>query len=298
MKKIFILVIALGLVFVQSTNCFSATRVEVTEEIPLTPATTTCYQEMWHYAGGYWIVNSGTDYETKVTDKEMSGTMNIKNFLIANEILLKIKLPLEVVNVINYGDRVTFEPAAPDGYNLSDFFDVDSFHGNISNGYVNLYATPVANGLGTASFKSFNSAFPNVPLIDYTYGTNIYKIYQSQKYLAVAQGAYHASSTSKTEPYYIHPSMIKSSSGLLKDRNKITVGAKSVQTSSHYIGNGTFAKGGDVGCKFKLPLKINFTAHHDSWYWDYSDEQPTEPVLPPEPVDLPSWRIHRSRNNL
>ena len=325
-RKIFIFVIALSLVFVQSTNCFAVTKVRYTEEIPLNTLNTTCEQEMWHYSGGYWLVNAGTDYEVKVTDLELAGALNISEYLKSNYVLLKIKLPMQVIDTLNYGDYVAFNPVT---YRLplSDLFIESSFYGYMENDYLYLYAKPILKLFGTRTFDEYITKLNvTLPLIDYTYGNNLYSIYKNATLVGGAKGAYNTTETSRNiiSPY-IHPYLIKNNTGVLRETYQISINDKRASyPNGHYVGWGTFKNGGAVGCRFIYPIGVEFTAFHESWYYDYSDEIPDEPVVPPDPpviVDPPDdsgettdeddnkegettdvvspwWRIHRTRNNL
>ena len=323
-RKILLIVITIVLVFVQSTDCFAVTTQTTYEEISLDPVTTVCQQEMWHYSGGYWIVNAGTKFEYRITDKDLAGILNIKGYLQSDYTPLFINLPEEVISYKNNGDYVSFYPVS-DTIDLSELFDEESFYGYIEDNQLVLFAKPILNLFGAKSMDAFIPKMNvGVPLVDFYYGMNLYSLYRQGYLVGGAKGAFYVSNTSKTVTPYLHPIMIKTNSGIIRNTYKISVndGPASL-LSNYYVGWGTFKDGGAVGCRFLYPIKVNFTAFHKQITYDYSDEEPDDPVIPPDPpvvdppddsgettdtddnkegetteVVSPIWRIHRTRNNL
>lgn len=323
-RKILLIVITIVLVFVQSTNCFAVTTQTTYENLSLDPFTTVCFQEMWHYSGGYWIVNAGTEYEYKITDRDLSGILNIKGHLQSEYTPLIIDLPEEVISCKNNGDYIAFNPVS-DTIDLSKLFDVNSFYGYIEGNKLILFAKPVLNLFGAKSMDYFVAKMNvAVPLVDYEYGINLYSIFKDGNNVGGIKGTFYTSSVKKVLLPYLHPIMIKSNSGLIRDTYRLSINDGPGQLlTNHFVGWGTFRDGGAVGCRFLYPIKINFTALHKEITYDYSDEDIDDPVIPPDPpivdppddsgettdtddnkegettdVVSPLWRIHRTRNNL
>ena len=327
-RKIFLFVISLSLVFVQSTECFAVAQKQVVEEVDFTPYDVEFTQEMWHYSDGYWILNPGTDDEVTITELEVAQAINIRNYLVDHYIQFRIPLPSYIINRFSYGDTVTFELISSEKKKLSELFIEESIYGNIEGNYIYLFAKPILNLFDIRHVDEYVKKLSvSLPLVDYHYGNNLYEIYQSGTRLGVSEGWYDTTENKDrpniNEPY-MHPGLIRSYSGLLKATKKISINHRKSEYPNEYtVGNGTFKKGGGFGCSFDYPLSINFTAYHTKWV--YYDDDPVEPPTPPTPptpedpgdsgettqtedednkegetteVVSPLWRIHRTRNNL
>ncbi|MDO5331509.1 MAG: hypothetical protein Q4E99_02410 [Bacillota bacterium] len=305
-RKFFLLVIAIGLVFVQCTDCFAESQTGNVYEIDLGTVETECQQEMWHYSDGYWLLNAGTENEIKLTDKDLASAMGIIDYMKEDYVPLKIELPQNVIDCINQGYYIAFDPVTSTQA-LSDLFDVSSFYGYIEGDYLYLYAHPKLNLFGSKTFDDFVTGLNvTLPLVDYTYGYNLYSIYKSSKLVGEAKGAYYTTEKSRTiMPPNIHPYMIKNNTGILSSTYQISINnAKAVYPSSHYVGWGTFKDGGAVGCRFIYPFGVSFTAYKTASDDDSDNDEPYIPPTPPEEkedetetVSSP-WRIHRTQKNL
>ena len=224
--------------------------------------------EMWHHSGGYWMVGNGTNKRIKVTDHEIEKA-GITGYLNATQYAKWVmELPSAVKKAIADGRKVTVKLSDNPTLYKSAYCEI------IGGKYLHVYAKPVFHVAKTATLNSFVKGIKvTIPLVNMTYGRNLYSIYSIGRLGARGVGLFCDASPGKVYEPYIHPSQITNSLGWLKSGIKIHVGGKTISSAGCTVGLLTLAHGGAVGLEFDFPIKATF----------YVQQQKTVTVPDPEP---------------
>lgn len=287
-RKIFCMALILILVYLSSTSCFAARERQI-EELSFSEGRISWSDEMWHYSGGYWLLGFEETGQVKITDAQIGSALGITEYLKQGYVSMKAELPSDVKQALAEGAYINF-----DLYEFtegaSESLDFSTTYGELDDNYIYVNVQPTLPLFGLKSFDDYVTNLSiSLPLIDHNFGDNLYSIYKNGDYQGTAQGRFNANETRPTiTSPWMHPYMIKNSSGILKTSYKFKLGTSSASyPSNHYVGWGTFKYGGAVGYKFVYSLGVIFTGYKITWV-EVPDEEPYIPEDEPEPIEDPS----------
>ena len=220
--------------------------------------------DLWHYSGGYWKVGNKGSETIRVEDKDIKA---LDSYLQANNrALFTVTAPAEVVQLIREGSRgtdwqVTF--ANYRGRDCSQLF-AESGPEDLtveSDTKLSFTATPVFHfNNGGASLRDYVPGMSvTVPLVDKTWGYNIYSVFGNGRSAVQGLGYYNENDPADVGTNAIHPSMILGKDGALEAGHPITLGTDVVDSAGYTVGSGTFAAAGACGLHFEFPVSLVFT---------------------------------------
>ena len=256
--------------------------------------TLSCSFTFRHNTNGYWYL-TGNGGSACVYDSDISAG----NFPCSGSAYLLYDLPAEVVSALKEHPELKVRLEHP---GICSSIDFDFFNyafagpGTLA---MELKLKPVT------AYHDLNSYVPGlrspVPLVDYSYGRNIYIVYPLIGEAGRAYGFF-----SESDPYwisspYIHPSQIKSSKGIFYPGTTINVDGLNKNAAFYTIGRGSSPSMEEaILLEFFCPLKLVFYLPGEG--------EPWTPYIPGEGIILPPWwpenmlpekpfslRIHRKR---
>lgn len=305
MKKILAFIFCFIIIFSFNEVCFAQT-INYGSAKSLGKTTNTYAKEMWYdNKTGIWTFDNDDGSQTEVSAAVMSGPAKIGDYLKSNGFTFMVPLTPNAQAAYNEGDYITFDVEAST-LPLANLFDTTSFYGSISNGYLYLHANPIMKNFGVIKMGNFVSGLNvSLPIVDITYGNNLYKIYKSSRLQGIAVGKYQIGETRITViDNYMHPAMIKSYSGQLNTAYQIRIGDdEPITPKSLNVGYNSFRNGGDLGYRFFYPFTVSFTGY--KYEAEIIPPEPTAPEPPNQPetsieneeaailAAASKWKLHR-----
>jgi len=234
------LLIFLALIFIFFSAKSSYAKEEKQEESKVETETKTVYLgeakaeytlDLWHHSGdgGYWTIgNRGTD-KARVKDDQLSEFDGIVTYLEEHysEIAFEAAYPRQVKAALDKtsGDTSTLSwELANNGIDLNEIIYVEKREGTWGDSSFTVTAPAKYNLLSEPTYKVFIPSLTNyIPLINYTYGNNIYSMFKAGTTNQNAEGVQATGSFRNIRPNYppngtwLHPSYIASSAGKLYD---------------------------------------------------------------------------------
>ncbi|MBQ4410761.1 MAG: hypothetical protein II831_08600, partial [Firmicutes bacterium] len=219
--------------------------------------------DLWHYSGGYWKVGNAGNDKIRIDDKDVT---SLDSYLQASQqAVFSVSVPQEIAQLVSEGERgkdwqVTFA-----NYRWRDcsllFAESGPQNVALKNGKVEFTATPIFHfNNSSASLRDYVPGMAvTVPLVDKTWGYNIYSVFGNGRSAVQGLGYYNESDPSDTGSNAIHPSFIKGKNGALEAGHPITLGVDVVDSAGYSIGSGTFAAAGACGLHFEFPVSLVFT---------------------------------------
>lgn len=302
MKKFLALLLCLAIIFSFAEICFAQT-INYGSAKSLGKTTGTYTKEMWYdNKTAMWTFDNDDGSQTEVSAAVMSGPAKIGNYLKSTGFTFMVPLTAEAQAAYNSGDYITFDVEAST-LPLADLFDTSSFYGTIQNGYLYLHANPIMKYFGLVTMGNFVTGLNvSMPIVDITYGNNLYKIYKSSRLQGIAVGKYQVGETRITViDNYLHPAMIKSYSGQLNTAYQVRIGDdEPITPKSLSVGYNSFRNGGDLGYRFFYPFTVSFTGYkYEAEIIPTEPEVPTTPDAPEENEEAAilaaasKWKLHR-----
>lgn len=305
MKKIFLLCLALSAgLFLSPAKAYSAGYWE-SEEKTLSTRSISFSCSYTHNSNGYWTLDSGSGGSYFYDFQINYSTGLVSTLGSAN---LTYSLPSEVVSALSAGKTVNVYIESPDCCTNADISGSSAAISGISFAKCSIKVCPHVS----SSINSFVSGLnPTIPLIDSSYGQNLYTVYPTIGSAVTSPGWYSASSPYYVNSPYIHPSRIASSNGSFKSGTSIFLNGSSKSATFYTIGkNGSFSEGTAVRLNFYCPFKLRFTVVEKYYIEDASQQgsgtsttpqTPSEPAKPPQKEEelpdtkpSPKLRLHRT----
>ncbi len=219
--------------------------------------------DMWHYSGGYWKVGNAGNDKIRIADRDIT---SLDSYLQASQqAVFSVNVPQEIAQLVSEGARGTDWQVEFSNYRGRDcsllFAESGPLNVVLKDGKVEFSATPVFhfNNSG-ASLRGYVPGMAvTVPLIDKTWGYNIYSVFGNGRSAVQGLGYFNEGDPSDTGSSAIHPSFITGKSGALEAGHPITLGVEIVDSAGYSIGSGTFAAAGACGLHFEFPVSLVFT---------------------------------------
>lgn len=287
-KKFLCFVLSLVLIFSSSVSCFAEEELVTVGSVDIA-----FIPEFWHYSGGYWKRDPDTETEAIYTDAQLGCAMNLLGELRDNYFKIIVDPPAEALEAYKNGQYITYSLRMTKRP-IDNIIDTSSMYVYFEDDKLVVMVIPKLPLAGVKTFDDYIAGLNvTLPLIDYTYGNNLYSIFSGGKNLGVARGGYYCTETKiQLLRPYVHPYYIKDSSGVLRYSYQIQLqNSKIFYPSSHYVGWGTFRDGGAVGFRFVHKFGLDFKAYK---------EKPTlaeneKGIEAPKTSTPSSWSIHRAK---
>ena len=220
--------------------------------------------DMWHYSGGYWKVGNVGSEAIRVEDRDITA---LDSYLQANNrAVFTVDAPVEIVQLVREGGRGTDWQVTFANYRWRDcsLLFAESSPETITvkgDAQLEFSATPIFHfNQSGASLRDYVPGMSvTVPLVDKTYGCNIYSVFGNGLSAVQGRGYYNEADPADLGNNAIHPSMILSTSGALEAGHPITLKGQVVDSAGYSIGSGTFAAAGACGLHFEFPVSLVFT---------------------------------------
>ena len=239
---------------------------------------------MWHYSGGYWIIGSGAD-KVKVSDSTVEKSGGLQHYLeeTAAPAAFSVTVPEQVRNALQNGRKIRMQLESRGNASWTELFDQNTLtvtkELSSTNSTVEFTLMPKFNLLHAPTFDDFVSGLKrSVPLIHYRFGNNIYSVYGNGVRAVQANGWFSQADAGEVHEPYLHPSMIRDSSGAFIDSGILSLNGKTFGSKGFSAGNNTFQNGGAVGISFVWPLDVSFYQEAEK------PELPVDPTDPEDPV--------------
>jgi len=253
-RKISCIFLAVLLIISASSSAFGVTYKTETVNERLGKVKLQDEYDMWHYSNGTWKVGNAYSSFTW-TDAEIGGAMNIGRTLQAKtRVTYKWTLPEEWLAQTGDGLKLLIS-IAPISKSWSDWYNTASFTQNYSNGTVTYTFIPYYHISSLRSFDDYIAGLKvSMPLIDITWGNNLYSIFKNSSNLGRSEGRYWDNYPTGITSGYMHPQFIKNYTGVLKSGYTIDTESGSFSTAGLSVGTNTLVNGGALGLLFKFPL--------------------------------------------
>ncbi|MBO4819155.1 MAG: hypothetical protein J5528_03345 [Firmicutes bacterium] len=248
-----------------------------------------------HNRSGYWYLtaNSGS---AVIYDSDMASGQPV----CFGSALLLYNLPAEVVSALKEHPELKVRLERPSQLSCIDFDFFNYAYAGPGTLAMELHISPVISSSETLN-NYVQGLDTVIPLIDYSYGNNIYIVYPLVGESSFAQGFYSSSDPSWISSPLVHPSQIKDSSGHFRSGVTINVNGLNVSASLYTIGRkGALPMEDAVMLSFNCPIRLVFYLP--------GDDEPWTPYIPGEDFVLPPWwtgeiqpekpftlKIHRKR---
>lgn len=262
-------------VLVLSAFCsaYAVTYRKETQLIDLGSITGSDDFDMWHYSGGYWLI--GDNYNSwRWTDAQVGAAANIGATLTAKaDARFEFNLPYSWRSQIQAGDLFAVNVGG-NGIEYESVFVKGTASASYSSPFFTLTVRPRFN---ISSLRTFDDYVPGLkvclPLINADYGKNLYAMFKGSSSKGRADGWFDDTVPHQVMSSYMHPSLIKNSSGALKAGYTVSTESGDFPSSGLSVGTGTFVNGGAVGLQFYFPVKLTFRLQREVTVADYSDEE-------------------------
>ncbi len=211
--------------------------------------------DLWHYSGGYWMGSDSNGRSIKITDRQVDTGGLYGAIGPGSYAKWTAAIPGQAAAEMLAGTRVT---ASVEG--RSDLYS-DCFCELSGTSAVMIYAKPIFNIVQGLTLNSFVPGISvTIPLVHNTYGRNLYAMYGHFKTNLTAVGSFSQYAPWQVLGNAMHPSMIASPTGQLKDGYTVLIGGRQVASDGWSVGFFTLPRGGAVGLHFDFPVTLVFTA--------------------------------------
>ena len=210
--------------------------------------------DMWHYSNGTWRVGNAYSSFTW-TDAEIGGAVNIGRQLQAKtKVTYKWTVPAEWMAMTGDGIKIQIG-IAPASKTWRDWYDTSSFTQQYDNGTVTYTFSPYYHLSSLRTLDDYIAGLKiTMPLIDISWGSNLYSIFRNSTNLGRSEGRYWDDYPTGIGIGYMHPQFIKNSTGVLKGGYTINTEQGNAETAGLSVGTNTLVNGGALGLLFKFPL--------------------------------------------
>lgn len=243
--------------------------------------------DMWHYSGGYWRIGNNGQEKITISDSTMRNYGSLDAYLGSTQsVHFDVNLPDAVRQAISEGETVTWT-AAGRGSGGTMLFDASTLEElDFTPTMLSLAFRPKFNLVKGIDFSDFVTGLSNtIPLVDASFGNNIFSMFGNGVSALQSAGCFYMSDPSQIRVPYIHPLMIKNSSGALKPGYSISMGGSVRDSAGYSIGSGTFAAAGACGLHFSFPVVINYYKTVEDPPPPDPGEDPDDPPGPDDPDD-------------
>ncbi|MBR6352041.1 MAG: hypothetical protein IKR93_06935 [Firmicutes bacterium] len=279
MKRLLFIAAALTAVLLCASTAFAA-------EEELGTSQQTWYLDMWHYSGGYWQIGNAGSNKITISDSEMAAKGGIVDYLEAgNSINFSVPLPSAAQQAMAEGKEVKWRLKAR-SVSLSKLYELNSLKTeSMDQSELVFSVRPRFNLVRDITLGDYVAGLrKTVPLVDQTYGHNIFSIYGNGASAVQGYGAFSSKRPDSVISPYIHPSMITGASGALAGGYSILLSDDVLPSDGYQIGQGTFASAGACGLQFIFPIDVVFYTEVEDPPDPGGDPQDPEPD-PDDPID-------------
>jgi len=320
MKKLVSAIIAL-IMITSSVDAFAAEMKLESYEYKLAAKTLTDNYGMWHYSGGKWKIGDERGNGWEFTDAQVGAAISIGRKLeTLTDAVYTYELPEEILRLFDESESCGMHLSISGGnIDFYSIFNASTISYSYQRPNIIVKVRPSFNVSSLRSFDDYVAGLNiSLPLIDYTYGRNLYAMFSNGASYGKSDGIYWDSMPGKMAQYYMHPGLIKDSSGMLYGGYEIDTEAGRKSTENLNVGWGTFKNGGALGLYFYFPMTLQVTvsgtryvavyeekkestgsssntnppsnppANDNDSYYDYDDsyEEPSDPPVPREKPKL------------
>lgn len=233
---------------------------------------------LWHYSGGYWIVGNTEEDKITIYDEEVEFLGGIESFLDSNMSAdFTVSLPPAALSAAADGWEVRWQ-LRPRSMPLDELFRLSTLSGGISEGELRFELEPKFNLVSDTNLNDIVSGISKpIPLIDYTFGSNLYSVFGNGLSAVQGRGWYDEDAPEFINSPYMHPRQIKDSSGALHPGFTVFVGGEAMDSEGLSVGSGTLSGGGACGLEFVFPLEVVFYIETENEPEDPGEDTPSEP---------------------
>ncbi len=213
--------------------------------------------DLWHSSGSYWTIGNAGSSKIKVYDRDIS---QISDYLGSMGLTASydIELPNEVTKAADKGNFLGWH-IEKSYIALNELFERSTPENiNLNSSELHFELKPRFN-LSNYEYSDFvDGASDGYYLMDQSYGWNLYSVFGNGRSQVQGWGWFDSQSPSSVRTPYIHPSMIRDSSGEFRSGYSIKLGSGSYPSAGYKVGDGSFESGGAIGYEFRYIIYVVF----------------------------------------